>query len=96
MALVALVWHIFGYSILAARLTMLAVASLGVVLSFLLATRLARGTPGASPIAAVLFLIAAPIFNTQSMLVILDMPAMTFTVLALLLFTLLGQPYGWY
>ena len=93
MALVALVWHVFGYSIVAARVTMLAVASLGALLSFLLATRLARGTAGASALAAVLFLIAAPIFYTQSMLVILDMPAMTFTVLALLLF--LDGRYLW-
>jgi 4-amino-4-deoxy-L-arabinose transferase-like glycosyltransferase len=93
MALVALVWHVFGSSIFAARLTMLAVASLGVVLSFLLAVRLTRGTPGASAIAAVLFLIASPTFYTQSMLVVLDMPAMTFTVLALLLF--LDRRYAW-
>lgn len=86
MALVALAWHVFGYSILVARVTMLAIASLGALLSFLLATRLARGIAGASALAAVLFLIAAPIFYTQSMLVILDMPAMTFTVLALLVF----------
>ncbi len=92
-ALVALVWHVFGTSILAARLTMLAVASLGVALSFLLATRLTRGVAGASAVAAVLFLIASPIFYTQSMLVQLDMPAMSFTVLALLLF--LDQRYAW-
>ena len=90
-ALVALVWRVFGSSILAARLTMLAVAAMGVALSFLLATRLTRGVAGA--VAAVLFLIASPIFYTQSMLVQLDMPAMTFTVLALLLF--LDQRYGW-
>ena len=92
-ALVASVWHTFGYSIVAARLTMLAVASLGVVFSFLLTRRLARGTSGVSPIVAVLFLIAAPIFNTQSMLVVLDLAAMTFTVLALLLF--LDERYAW-
>ncbi len=92
-ALVALVWHVFGTSILAARLTVLAVASLGVALSFSLATRLTRGVAGASAVAAVLFLIASPIFYTQSMLVQLDMPAMTFTVLALLLF--LDQRYAW-
>jgi hypothetical protein len=92
-ALVALVWHVFGYSILAARLTMLALASLGVALSFLLAARLARGTVGASSVGAAIFLIASPIFYTQSMLVQLDMPAMTFTILALLLF--LEQRYTW-
>lgn len=86
MAFVALVWRIFGYSIQSARLAMLFVASLGVLFSFLLTIRLARGTAGAPAFAAVLFLIATPIFYTQSMLVMLDMPAMTFTVLALLLF----------
>ncbi len=91
MALVALAWREFGYStvehsILVARLTMLAVASLGALFSFLLAIRLARGTAGAPAFAAVLFLLASPLFYTQSMMVQLDMPAMTLTALALLLF----------
>ena len=93
MALVALVWRAFGYSIAAARLTMLALASVGVLLSFLLAIRLGRGAPGAPAFAAVVFLMVAPIFYTQSMLVMLDMPAMTFTVLALLLF--FDDRYAW-
>ena len=59
---------------------MLAVASLGALFSFLLAIRLARGTAGAPAFAAVLFLIASPLFYTQSMMVQLDMPAMTLTV----------------
>jgi 4-amino-4-deoxy-L-arabinose transferase-like glycosyltransferase len=86
MAFVALVWRVFGYSIQSARLAMLVVASLGVLFSFLLTIRLARGTVGAPAFAAVLFLMVTPIFYTQSMLVMLDMPAMTFTILALLLF----------
>jgi 4-amino-4-deoxy-L-arabinose transferase-like glycosyltransferase len=86
MALLALVWHIFGFSILSARLTMLAIAAIGVDLSFLLAIRLARNAQGAPAFAAVAFLIVTPIFYTQSMMVLLDMPAMTLTVLALLLF----------
>lgn len=86
MALVALIWRMFGYSILSARLTMLTVASLGVLSSFLLTIRLTRGSPGAPALVAVLFLIATPIFYTQSMLVMLDMPVMAFTMLALLLF----------
>ena len=86
MLLLAVVWKVFGYSILSARLTMLAIASVGVYLSFLLAIRLSRKSPEAPAIAAVLFLIAAPLFYTQSMLVLLDMPAMTLTVLSLLLF----------
>ncbi len=41
---------------------------------------------GAPAFIAVAFLIAAPMFYTQSMMVLLDMPAMVFTVLALLYF----------
>ena len=54
--------------------------------SFLLAIRLSRKTSGAPAFAAVLFLLASPIFYTQSMMAQLDMPAMTLTALALLLF----------
>jgi 4-amino-4-deoxy-L-arabinose transferase-like glycosyltransferase len=86
MLLLAVVWKVFGFSILSARLTMLAIAAVGVYLSFLLAIRLSRKTPGAPAFAAVAFLIAAPLFYTQSMMVLLDMPAMTLTVVALLLF----------
>ncbi len=98
MALVALAWRVFGYatpehSIMVARSAMLAVASLGALFSFLLAIRLARGTAGAPAFAAVLFLLASPLFYTQSMMVQLDMPAMTLTVLALLLF--LENRWGW-
>lgn len=91
MALLAGVWTFTGYSILATRLTMLALAGVGVYLAFLLAIRLARGTEGAPAFAAVAFLIAAPMFYTQSMMVLLDMPAMVFTIAALLLFL-----DGWY
>jgi 4-amino-4-deoxy-L-arabinose transferase-like glycosyltransferase len=86
MALLALVWHVIGFSIVTTRVTMLLLASWGVLLSFLLAIRLARGTAGAPAFAAVLFLIATPIFFTQSMMAQLDLPAMVFTALALLLF----------
>jgi 4-amino-4-deoxy-L-arabinose transferase-like glycosyltransferase len=90
MLLLAGVWKIFGYSILSARLTMLSIAAAGVYLSFLLAIRLSRNaqvkTLDAPPFAAVVFLIVAPLFYTQSMMVLLDMPAMTLTVLSILLF----------
>jgi hypothetical protein len=85
-ALLALVWRAAGFSILATRLTMLLLASAGALFSFLLAIRLARGTAGAPAFAAVLFLIATPLFFTQSMMAQLDLPAMVFTALALLLF----------
>jgi hypothetical protein len=93
MAAVAVVWRAFGYSIPAARVTMLAIAACGVLFAFLLAIRLARGTAGAPAFPAILFLIASPLFYTQSMMVQLDMPAMTLTALALLLF--LHQRYAW-
>jgi 4-amino-4-deoxy-L-arabinose transferase-like glycosyltransferase len=86
MLLLAGVWKIFGFSILASRLTMLAIATVGAYLSFLLAIRLSRKSPDAPAVAAVVFLIVAPLFYTQSMMVLLDMPAMTLTVLSLLLF----------
>jgi hypothetical protein len=93
MALLAGVWHMFGYSIAVSRAAMLAVASFGALFTFLLAIQLGRGTAGAPAFAAVLFLIASPLFYTQSMMVQLDMPAMTLATLALLLF--LDGRYVW-
>ncbi len=86
MAYLALVWKLFGYSIIATRVAMLVVASAGLLLSFLLAIHLSRGTVGAPAFAAVIFLAASPLFYTQAMMAQLDMPAMTLTMLALLLF----------
>jgi Dolichyl-phosphate-mannose-protein mannosyltransferase len=86
MAYLALVWHVFGYSIVATRLAMLAVAAVAVWLSFLLAIELCRNVGGAPAFTVVLLLLASPLFYTQAMLAQLDMPAMALTVLALLLF----------
>jgi 4-amino-4-deoxy-L-arabinose transferase-like glycosyltransferase len=86
MAIVALTWRIFGFSITAARVAMLVVASAGLLFAYLLAVRLCRGVAGSPAIVAVLFLMATPIFFSQSEMILLDMPAMTFTTLALLLF----------
>jgi 4-amino-4-deoxy-L-arabinose transferase-like glycosyltransferase len=86
MAIVALTWRVFGVSVVSARVAMLVVASAGLLFSFLLAIRLCRGAVGAPAFAAVLFLMASPIFFSQSEMILLDMPAMTFTALALLLF----------
>lgn len=93
MAYLALVWRVFGYSIAATRLAMLGVASAGLWLAFLLAIRLARGTPGAPAFAAALFLAATPLVYTQSMMALLDLPAMTLTLAALLLF--LNERWAW-
>lgn len=86
MAYLALVWKIAGFSIPATRIAMLFVAAAGVLFSFLLAIRLSRRTAGAPAFAAAIFLLASPLFYTQSMMAQLDMPALTFTALALLLF----------
>jgi len=89
MLLVALIWKIGGYSIALARVTMLTIGSVGVFCLYLLTSRFLNLSSAIS----VIYLVATPIFYTQSMLVILDMPAMTFTLLALLLF--LGKRYVW-
>jgi hypothetical protein len=86
MAYLALVWRIFGFSITATRLAMLAAAALAVWLTFLLAIELGRGVGGAPAFAAVALLMASPLFYTQAMMAQLDMPAMLFTLLALFLF----------
>jgi 4-amino-4-deoxy-L-arabinose transferase-like glycosyltransferase len=86
MAILAAVWRVFGYSILLSRLTMLAIAAVGVALCFRLTRRLTGGKSAMPAVMASLFLIAAPIFYTQSMMVLLDMPAMTLTLVTLLLF----------
>ncbi|MEO8096133.1 MAG: hypothetical protein ABI811_00415 [Acidobacteriota bacterium] len=93
MSLLAAVWSFTGFSILSARLSMLAIAAVGVYLAFLLAIRLARGgSVGTPAFAAVGFLLAAPMFYTQSLMVLLDVPAMVLTTGALLLF--LDQRYA--
>jgi 4-amino-4-deoxy-L-arabinose transferase-like glycosyltransferase len=93
MAYLALVWKIFGYSIPATRVAMLLIASAGLLFSFLLAIRLSRKAVGAPAFAAIIFMLAAPMFYTQSMMAQLDMPAMALTALALLLF--LEDRFAW-
>jgi hypothetical protein len=86
MAYLALVWRVFGFSIPATRLAMLAAAAVAVWLAFLLAIELGRGVGGAPAFSAVALLMVSPLFYTQAMMAQLDMPAMLFTVAALLLF----------
>jgi len=86
MAYLAAVWSIFGYSIPATRVAMLLLAALGALVTFLLAIELARGTTGTPAFAALSLLCLSPLFFAQSMLAQLDMPAMCFSLLALLLF----------
>lgn len=84
MAYLAAVWWVTGYSIVTTRLAMLALAALGVVATFRLGIRMELSTGAASLAAA--FLAVSPLFFAQSMMAQLDMPAMVFTVLALMLF----------
>lgn len=86
MAYLALCWSIFGYSISATRIAMLLVASFGAVVTFLLAIELARGAAGVPAFAALALLSVSPLFFAQSMMAQLDMPAMSLSILALLLF----------
>lgn len=84
MAYLAAVWSVFGYSIVATRLAMLAIGAATVVVTFRLAMTLCgrRGTA----LLACTFLLASPLFYTQSMLAQLDLPAAFLTLLALALF----------
>jgi 4-amino-4-deoxy-L-arabinose transferase-like glycosyltransferase len=84
MAYLAMVWRTFGYSIAATRSAMLTLASLALFFTFLLGRKLDRAH--IPPVIAALFLLCDPLFYTQGMMAQLDMPAMLFTVLALVLF----------
>lgn len=86
MAYLAAFWSITGYSIPATRAAMLLMASLGAFFTFLLAIELGKESAGFPAFAALLFLCVSPLFVAQSMLAQLDMPAMVFGCLSLLLF----------
>ena len=86
MAYLAVWWSVFGYSIVITRIAMLLIAALGAFATFLLAIELSRGSAGTPAFAAIVLLCASPLFFAQSMLAQLDMPAMSLSVLALLLF----------
>lgn len=85
-AYLVLWYKLFGYSIPVTRAAMLLLASLGLLLTFLLAIELSKNTSGAPAFLPPLLLLASPLFYTQSMMAQLDMPAMVFTLFALLLF----------
>ena len=87
-------WYkLFGFSIPVTRFAMLLLAGAGLLFTFLLAIELSRGTDGAPAFLPPLFLLASPLFYTQSMMAQLDMPAMVLTLLSLLLF--LQERYVW-
>lgn len=85
-AYLVLWYKVFGYSIPITRVAMLLLAAAGLLLTFLLAIELGQGTAGAPAFWPPLFLLASPLFYMQSFMAQLDMPAMLFTLLALLLF----------
>ncbi|MGA8029769.1 MAG: hypothetical protein WB992_21710 [Bryobacteraceae bacterium] len=85
-AYLVLWYKFFGFSISVTRLAMLLIAAFGLLITFLLAIELSRGTEGAPAFLPPLFLLASPLFYTQSMMAQLDMPAMALTLTALLLF----------
>ncbi len=86
MAYLALFWHIFGFSIAATRVAMLLLAAFGVLCTFLLGIELSREATGTPGFAVLVMISISPLFFAQAMLAQLDMPAMCFAILALLLF----------
>ncbi|HUA21942.1 MAG TPA: hypothetical protein VMB25_24520 [Bryobacteraceae bacterium] len=86
MAYLALVWRIFGYSIPVTRVAMLLLAGSAAFFTSLLASHLCQGLGRIPVFSATLLLLLDPLFYMQSMLAQLDMPAMLFTLVALLLF----------
>jgi hypothetical protein len=82
----AAVWSVFGYSIESTRAAMLLLSALAVLGVFLLAIEMCRNVPGAPALSPVLWLLASPIFYTQSMMALLEGPAALCTVFALLWF----------
>jgi len=92
-AYLALCYKLFGFSIPVTRVAMMVMATFGLLLTFLLAIELSQGTKGAPAFFPPIFLLISPLFYTQSMLAQLDMPAMVFTLLALLLF--IKRQYVW-
>ena len=82
MTYLTLVWKIFGYSIPATRAAMLLLASIAAFATW----RLAKMLSPAWTFAPVILMLFDPLVYTQSMMAQLDMPAMAFTLIALLLF----------
>ena len=92
-AYLVLWYKLFGYSIPLTRFAMLVLAGVGLLATFLLAVELSRGTPGAPAFLPPILLLASPLFYMQSMMAQLDMPAMVFTMVALLFFV--QKKYDW-
>src|SRR6185369_17388333 len=84
MAYLAGVWSLTGYSIAATRVAMLAMAAAGAVITVRLG--IVMGLPSGAAILGTAWLSISPLFFAQSMMAQLDVPAMVFFSLALLLF----------
>jgi hypothetical protein len=89
----ALWYEFFGFSTVITRMAMLTMAGGGLLITFLLAIELSRGSKGAPAFLPPLFLLASPLFFTQSMMAQLDMPCMVFTILSLFFF--IKREYAW-
>jgi hypothetical protein len=85
-AYLVLWYRLVGFSIPVTRVAMLVLGALGLLVTFLLTLHLKLGRGAAPAFLASLFLLASPLFFTQSMMAELDMPAMLFTLIAILLF----------
>jgi hypothetical protein len=81
----AAAWRIFGYSVVTTRGAMLLIAALGCWWVYRLAADFLCPEPGAPGMTLVL-LSLSPLFFSQSIMALLDLPAMALTALALLLF----------
>jgi Dolichyl-phosphate-mannose-protein mannosyltransferase len=86
MAFLAACWSLAGHSIPVTRVAMLLMASAGLLVVFLLAIRLAENLQGTPAFVVVMLMVVSPLFYTQSIMALADLPAMLFTCLALLLF----------
>lgn len=84
MAYLAGVWSLTGYSIAATRVAMLVLAAAGALITLRLGK--VMGLPSGAALLAIAWLAISPLFFAQSMMAQLDMPAMVFFSLALVLF----------
>jgi 4-amino-4-deoxy-L-arabinose transferase-like glycosyltransferase len=85
-AYLVLWYKVLGFSIPVTRIAMLLLASLALLVTFLLTLELSHKSAATPAFLASLFLLASPLFYTQSMMAELDMPAMLFTLLAVFWF----------
>jgi hypothetical protein len=86
MAYLAAWWKLAGFHPAVTRSAMLLVAAFALMAAFLLAIELSRDVRGAPAFLVAALVCACPLFFAQAVLAQLDLPAMLFTTLALLLF----------